>query len=62
MLKTTIIGGLLFLVPFGILLLVLHEVLDFATGLVEPLATLFSKGGYLGVSAQPVKVSIGLQR
>ena len=50
MLKTTVIGGILFLVPFGILLLVLHEVLLLALLIVDPIASLFPKDDYWGIS------------
>lgn len=50
MLKTTALGGIVFLLPFGILLLVLSEVLGFATGLVEPIVALFPKDDYIGMS------------
>jgi len=50
MLKTTIIGGVVFLLPIGILLLVLSEVLEFVLKLAEPLVSLFSEGDYFGIS------------
>lgn len=50
MLKTTIIGGIVFLFPFGILLLVLHEVLQLALVIVDPIASLFPEEDYWGIS------------
>lgn len=50
MLKTTLIGGVLFLVPFGILLLVLHEILMLALVVVDPIASLFPADDYWGIS------------
>lgn len=50
MLKTTVIGGIFFLIPFGILLLVLHEVLLLALVFVDPIASLFPEDDYWGIS------------
>jgi uncharacterized membrane protein len=50
MLKTTVLGGVLFLIPFGILLLVLHEVLLLSLVIVDPIASLFPKDDYWGIS------------
>lgn len=48
-LKSTFLGGLLFLIPFGILLLVLQEVIGFLTLVTTPLASQFPKSDYFAI-------------
>lgn len=50
MLKTTALGGIVFLLPFGILLLILHEIVDFMLKFAEPVASLFQEDDYVGIS------------
>jgi len=49
--KTTLIGGLLFLVPLGVILLVLKHVMQIATRVAAPIATHFPVGKVAGVTA-----------
>jgi uncharacterized membrane protein len=48
--KTTLIGGLLFLVPLGVILLVLKHVMQIATKVAAPIATHFPVGQVAGVT------------
>ena len=47
MIKTTLLGGILFLIPFGILLLILDEVLGLLIWVATPLISLFPEGDYV---------------
>ena len=48
--RTTILGGVFFLVPFGILLLIVQEVLDFTLNIAEPIAGLLPQDDMFGIA------------
>jgi uncharacterized membrane protein len=48
--KTTLAGGLFFLLPFGVLLFVIGEVLDLTLLVAEPVANLFRVEDIVGIS------------
>jgi len=50
MLKTTLVGGIFFLIPFGVLLLVAQELLDLALVATEPITDLFQADDFLGMA------------
>ncbi len=52
--KTTILGGIFFLVPFGILLLVGQEVLNLALLVASPLAEFFPADDLFGIAMASV--------
>ncbi len=47
--KTTLIGGLFFLVPFGVLLLIAQELVDLAMLVAGPIADLFPTSDTFGI-------------
>lgn len=52
--KTTLVGGVIFLVPVGIVLLVLQEVVDLALVVASPLADLFPRDDVFGIAMASV--------
>lgn len=52
--KTTLAGGLFFLLPFGVLLFVIGEVMDLALLVARPIADLFPVEDIVGVTAANV--------
>jgi uncharacterized membrane protein len=48
MIKTTLVGGIFFLIPFGVLLLVVQELLDLALVVTEPITDLLQADDFLG--------------
>lgn len=51
MIRATLVGGVLFLVPLGVLLLVLSEVMDLALIFAQPIADWFAVDDFLGMAA-----------
>jgi uncharacterized membrane protein len=49
--KTTLIGGLLFLIPLGVIIVVLKHVMQIATKVAAPLAAHFPVSQFAGVTA-----------
>ena len=49
-LKNTIVGGLVFLVPLGLILLVLKQLMGLATKLAAPIASLLPVSRFAGVA------------
>ena len=50
MIKTTLVGGIFFLIPFGVLLLVVQELLDLALLVTEPITELLKADDFLGMA------------
>jgi uncharacterized membrane protein len=48
--RTTIVGGILFLLPFGVLIFVLGQVLPVAQKIVQPLAALIPFSSFIGLN------------
>jgi hypothetical protein len=48
--RTTIVGGILFLVPFGVLIFVLGQVIPVAQKIVQPLAALIPFSSLIGLN------------
>lgn len=49
--KTTLIGGLLFLIPLGVIIVVLNHVMQIAAKLASPIAARLPVGQFAGVTA-----------
>lgn len=60
--KTTIIGGLLFLVPVGVLIIVLAKVVDLMLLVAEPLADLIPLDSVAGVALANIMAAERVQR
>ncbi|MEP1932531.1 MAG: hypothetical protein ABJI96_15905 [Paracoccaceae bacterium] len=50
MIKTTLVGGIFFLIPFGVLLLVAQELLDLALMITEPISELLQPDDFVGIA------------
>jgi uncharacterized membrane protein len=50
MIKTTLVGGIFFLIPFGLLLLVAQELLDLALVITAPFTDLLKVDDFLGIA------------
>jgi uncharacterized membrane protein len=53
-LKTTIVGGVVFLLPVGIILIVVQQLLRLASQLSEPIAKLFPNVSLLGIGMRSI--------
>jgi len=50
MIKTTLIGGIFFLIPFGVLVLVVNELLDLVLVVTEPIADFLGVDDVFGIA------------
>lgn len=58
--KTTLLGGLMFLVPAVMLLLILRHAMQFAGKVAKPVASLFPAAGIAGIAAATLAAALVL--